>query len=71
MGNIREVGQREKLSYASLIRQIEVGLDRGYSEGEVVNAIINSISPDLQIRSYLEGSGQISLARLKKILRTH
>ena len=71
MGQIGEVGQREKLSYVSLIRQIEVGLDRGYSEGEVVNAIINSISPGLQIRSYLEGSGQISLARLRKILRSH
>ena len=71
MGQIGEVGQREKLSYVSLIRQVEVGLDRGYSEGEVVNAIINSISPGLQIRSYLEGSGQISLARLRKILRSH
>ena len=71
MGQTGEVGQREKLSYVSLIRQIEAGLDRGYSEGEVVNAIINSISPGLQIRSYLEGSGQISLARLRKILRSH
>ncbi|XP_065071957.1 uncharacterized protein LOC135696488 [Rhopilema esculentum] len=71
IGQIGEVGQREKLSYVSLIRQVEVGLDRGYSEGEVVNAIINSISPGLQIRSYLEGSGQISLARLRKILRSH
>ena len=71
MGQSGEVGQREKLSYVSLIRQIEVGLDRGYSEGEVVNAIIYSISPGLQIRSYLEGSGQISLARLRKILRSH
>ena len=47
MGQIGEVGQREKLSYVSLIRQIEVGLDRGYSEGEVVNAVISSISPGL------------------------
>ena len=71
MGQIGEVGQKEKLSYVSLIRQVEVGLDRRYSEREVVNAIINSISPGLQIRSYLEGSGQISLARLRNILRSH
>ena len=71
MGQIGEVGRREKLSYVSLIRQIEVGWDRGYTEGEVVNAIINSIFPGLQIRSYLEGSGQISLARLRNILRSH
>ena len=49
----------------------EVGQREGYSKGEVVNAIINSISPGLQIKSYLEGSGQISLARLRKILRSH
>ena len=58
MGQIGEMCQREKLSYVSLIKQIEVGLDRGYSEGKVVNAIINTISPGLQIRSYLEGGGQ-------------
>ena len=56
IGQIGEVGQREKLSYVSLIRQVEVGLD---------------ISPGLQIRSYLEGSGQISLAGLRKVLRSH
>ena len=70
MGQIGEVGQREKLSYVSLIRQVAVRLDRGYSEGEVVNAMLISISPGLQIRSYLEGSGKISLARLRLILRS-
>ena len=55
----------------SLIRLIEVGFDRGSAEGEVVNAKIYSIAPGLQIRSYLDGSGQISLARLRKILKSH
>ena len=60
MDQIGEAHHRERLSYVFPISQIEVGLGRGYSEGEVVNAIINSISPGLQIRSYLGGSGQIA-----------
>ena len=71
IGQIGEVGQREKLSYVSLIRQVEAGSERGYSGKEIVNAIINAISPGLRIRSYLEGSGSISLPRLRKILRSH
>ena len=57
----------KKINYpVSLIRQVETGLERGYSEKEILNAIINAISPGLQIRSYLEGSGSIPLARLRK-----
>eukprot|EP00112_Aurelia_sp_Birch-Aquarium-sp1_P009685 Seg2108.5 transcript_id=Seg2108.5/GoldUCD/mRNA.D3Y31 product="hypothetical protein" protein_id=Seg2108.5/GoldUCD/D3Y31 len=71
IGQVGEVGQRDKLSYVSLIRQVEAGLERGYAEKEIVNAIINAISPGLQIRSYLEGSGSIPLPRLRKILKSH
>ena len=71
IGQVGEVGQKDKLSYVSLIRQVEAGLERGYSEREIVNAIINAISPGLQIRSYLEGSGCIPLPRLRKIFRSH
>ena len=71
IGQVGEAGQKDKLSYVSLIRQVEAGLERGYSEKEIVNAIINAISPGLQIRSYLEGSGSIPLPRLRKILRSH
>ena len=71
IGQICEVSQEDKLSYVSLKRQVETGLERGYSEKEIVNAIINAISPGLQICSYLEGSGSIPLARLRKILRSY
>ena len=33
---VGEVEQKEKLSYISLIRQIETGLGKAYSENEVV-----------------------------------
>ena len=56
VGQVGELGQKDKLSYVSLIRQIEAGIDKGYMEKEVIQAVINSISPGLSIRSYFEGS---------------
>ena len=68
---VGEVGQKEQLSYISLIPQIEAGLAKGYSENEIVHAVINAVSPGLSIQSYLEGSGQLLLSRLRKIIRSH
>ena len=59
------------MSYISLIHQIEADLGKEYSENEVVDAIINAISPGLSIRSYLEGSAQLPLSRLCKIIHSH
>ena len=44
-GQIGEPGQHDKLTYVSLIHQIDTGLERGYSEKEVCDVIIKSISP--------------------------
>ena len=71
IGQVGEVGQKEKLSYISLICLIGAGLGKGYPENEVVHAVINAISPGLSIRSYLEGSGQLPLSHLHKIIRSH
>ena len=70
-GQVGEVGQKDKLSYISLKKQEETGLERGYSDKEVLNAAINAISPGLQVRSYLEGFGSITVPRLRKILCSH
>ena len=50
MGYIEEVGQREKFCYVSLLKQIEVVLDRGCSKREVMNAILNSIPPGRKMK---------------------
>ena len=69
IGHVGKVGQKKKLSYISLICQIEAGLGKGYSENEVVHAVINAISPGLSIRRYLEG--QLLLSCLCKIIHSH
>lgn len=49
-GQIGEVDQKDKLSFSSLVHQIDRGVARGYAE-EVVDAIINAMVPGLTLRS--------------------
>ncbi len=70
-GQIGEPGQKDKLTYQSLISQIEAGVKKGYKEPEVVTAVIRSIQAGLQLRSYLEGLSGLTLPRLRKMLRFH
>lgn len=70
-GQIGEPGQKDKLSFSSLAHQIEIGLNRGYPEMEIVDAVIRAISPGAQLRSYLEGKPGLTLPTLRRILRSH
>lgn len=70
-GFIGEPGQRERLTFSSLARQIESGLNKGYQEQEIVDAVIRAITPGLQLRSYLEGKTDLTLPMLRRILRSH
>lgn len=70
-GQVGEPGQKDKLTYQSLISQMETGISKGYSEKEVVSAVVRSIQAGLQLRSYLEGLSGLTLPRLRKILRFH
>ncbi|KAL3999231.1 homeobox protein HoxA/B/C/D4 [Sarotherodon galilaeus] len=70
-GQIGKPGQKDKLRFSSLAHQIENGLSRGYSELDIVDAVIRAILPGLQLRSYLEGKAQLTLPTLRRILRSH
>ena len=70
-GQIGEPDQTDKLSFVSLTHQIDSALKRGYDEIEIVDAIIRSISPHSSLRSYVETLHDLSLAKLRKILRVH
>ena len=43
-GHVGEPGQTEKLTFVSLMHQIDSGLKRGYKESEIVDAVIRGIS---------------------------
>ena len=68
-GQIGEPGQHDKLTYVSLIHQIDSGLEKGYSEKEVCDAIIKSIPPHSSLRNYILTLPQCSLEKLRSILR--
>ena len=70
-GQIGEPGQTDKLTFVSLTHQIDSGLERNYQEGEIVDAVIRANSLHSSLRSYVETLNDLSLPKLRKILRVH
>ena len=70
-GQIGEPGKTEKLTFVSLMHQIDSGLKRGYKKSEIVDAAIRAISPHSSLRSYVETLSDLSLAKLRRILHVH
>ena len=59
------------ISLSNLNKQIESGLAKGYSERDVIDGVIQAISPALHLKSYLESKKHLSLVELRKILQSH
>ena len=68
-GNISN--DKGHISLSNLNKQIESGLAKGYSERDVVEGVIQAISPALHLKSYLESKKCLSLEELRKILQSH
>ena len=62
---------KDALSFVTLVRQIESGIKVGYKESEIVEAVIRAVSPSLNLRSYLEMIQDLSLSRLRQIMKSH
>lgn len=45
-GQIGEPGQKDRLTFSSLVRQSESGLNKGYSETDIIDAVICALTPD-------------------------
>ena len=59
------------ISLSNLNKQIGSGLAKGYSERDVIDGVIQAISPALHLKSYLESKKHLSLVELRKILQSH
>lgn len=70
-GKIGKPDSKDSLSYSSLIYQIESGFRKGYTESQIIDAIVSCVSHSNPLRPYLEGRGQLSLANMSRILRYH
>ena len=53
------------------MRQIEGALKKGYKPVETVDAVVRAINSGMRQRSYLEGLDDLTLPRLRRILRSH
>ena len=71
MGFIGGEEQNDRLSFVSLIHQINAGLEKGCKKREIIDAVIRAISPSLKLRSYLETMKELTLAKLRQMLRAH
>ena len=70
-GQIGEEHQRDKLTYVSLIHQINEAQEVGYDESEIVNSVIRAMSPRLTLLNVLETTPNLSLQRLLQFLEFH
>ena len=69
-GAISNANMPNRLSFISLIRQIDTALAKKYTETEVIEAVVNVISPGSSLRSYLESNKALTLPKLRKIIRS-
>ena len=60
-GQTGDPDEKDKLNYSSLYKQIETDVEQKYKEHDIVDGVL----------SYLEFFKDLSLDRLKKILRSH
>ena len=70
-GQINEQGKGDQLSFVSLSRQIEGAIEKGYTDKEVVEAVIKAMKPGMQLRSFVETVRDLTLPRLRQILISH
>lgn len=70
MGVIGGEEQKDRLSFVSLVL-IDAGLEKGYKERDIIDAVNRAISPSLKLRSYLETMKELTLAKLRQMLRAH
>ena len=70
-GQIGEVGQKDKLSYISLMHQISEADQQGYDDDEIVSGVIRAMTPNLTLRNVLEASSNLTRKRLLSFLEAH
>ena len=70
-GTIGAVGKPGMITFLSLACQINTAVRKEYPEVDICEEVIRSMSPDLPLRSVLEGKEVVSLASLRRFLRSH
>ena len=70
-GSIAEAGQEQKLTYVSLMHQINEAKAAGYDQDEIVNGVMRAMVPSFTLRNVLETTTNLNLDRLLSLLEDH
>ena len=68
-GEVGEPGESGKLTFWSLLYQLNSGIERGFEESEIIYEVIQAMEPGNTTRTYLEGRRNLTVAKLIKIMR--
>ena len=70
-GQIGEPRAKDKLSYVSLIHQMNEAQQCGYHEREIISAVVRAMTPGLPLRGVLETKTDLTLPQLHQFLEAH
>ena len=70
-GGIADIGQKDKLSYISLLKQIEDAQKKDCSNKEIVSTVLRVITTALYLKNILEIMENSTLEGLIKLLQSH
>ena len=70
-GQIGEPKAKDKLSYVSLMHQINEAQGNGYKDSEIISAVVRSMTPGLSLRCVLETKSDLDLKTLHQFLEAH
>ena len=70
-GKIGDLENKNTMSYTSLCYQMQNARTIGYSNKEIINAVIKCINPSLELRAYLEGRTNLTYKSFITTLRSH
>ena len=69
-GQIGKVGDKDKLDYASLKRQVDGFKARGSPESDIIEAVLNATTAGSDIRALLQSMRDLSVKSLMEILQS-
>ena len=70
-GTIGLPGEKDRIKFSQLAHAINRGVRKGYSEEDICEEVIRITSPDIPLREMLEGTEDLTISHLRKILRVH
>ena len=70
-GTVGDPGEKGKLTYGSLLHQVNSGVARNFDETEIIDAVIRAITPGNATRIYLEGRRDLTVNKMMRKMKNH